>query len=160
MYQEKTDKCHLSFQFQPEWYITYSPNHWSNENTMKDYVLKILVSHITEKRKKTEVMQWPSCFGDIWHVQRTMYASNNRPFTTKQCWQSVCSSKLHRPATNKTGQEIYVWPVPKMVCQTDSKQVQDNPVDLRLSIVKPLSAKWFVQLSEFETISRHYQEWF
>ena len=31
------------------------------------------------------------------------------------------------------------------------QQVQDNlknPVDLRLSIVKPLSAKWFVQLSD------------
>ncbi len=32
------------------------------------------------------------------------------------------------------------------------QQVQDNvknPVDLRLSIVKPLSAKWFVQLSDY-----------
>ena len=32
------------------------------------------------------------------------------------------------------------------------QQVHDNvknPVDLRLSIVKPLSAKWFVQLSDY-----------
>ena len=32
------------------------------------------------------------------------------------------------------------------------QQVHDNvnaPVDLRLSIVKPLSARWFVQLSDY-----------
>ena len=55
IYQGKSNKCHPSFQFQPEWHITHSPNHWSNENTMKDYVLKILVPHITEKRKQLKL---------------------------------------------------------------------------------------------------------
>ena len=55
IYQGKSNKCHPSFQFQPEWHITHSPNHWSNENTMKDYVLKILVPHIIEKRKQLKL---------------------------------------------------------------------------------------------------------
>ena len=37
------------------------------------------------------------------------------------------------------------------ICVIDDKRqlTVKNPVDLRLSIVKPLSAKWFVQLSDY-----------
>ena len=51
VYQGKTDKCHPPFQFPSDWDINHSPNHWSNEKTMKDYIVKILVPHITKKRE-------------------------------------------------------------------------------------------------------------
>ena len=32
IYAGKTEKCHW---FPSEWHVTHSPNHWSNEDTMK-----------------------------------------------------------------------------------------------------------------------------
>ena len=52
----KNRQVYLFFQFQPEWHTAhYSPNHLLNKNTMKDYVLRILVPHITEKRKQLKL---------------------------------------------------------------------------------------------------------
>ena len=50
IYQGKTPKCHPSYQFSTDWYITNSTNHWSKKETMKDHVLKTLVPYI-DKRK-------------------------------------------------------------------------------------------------------------
>jgi hypothetical protein len=51
VYQGKSQKCHPSFQFPNDWHITYSPNHWCNEETMKDYITHILVPHVKKKRE-------------------------------------------------------------------------------------------------------------
>ena len=51
IYKGKTDKCHPSFQFPSDWNITHSPNHWSNEDTMKDYIVNIVVPYVTKKRR-------------------------------------------------------------------------------------------------------------
>lgn len=37
VYQGKTDACHPSYKFPPEWDITHTPNHWSNKDTMELY---------------------------------------------------------------------------------------------------------------------------
>ena len=42
----KTARCHLRFKFPPEWDITHSQKHWSNETTMIQYIEKIIIPYI------------------------------------------------------------------------------------------------------------------
>ena len=39
-------------QFPDEWHITHSPNHWSNETTMVNYITKIIIPYVKNKRKE------------------------------------------------------------------------------------------------------------
>lgn len=53
IYQGKINKCDPSFRFPSDWNIT--PNHWSNEDTMKDYIVEILVPCITKKNEELKL---------------------------------------------------------------------------------------------------------
>ena len=50
IYQGKTPRCHPKFQFPPEWDITHSPKHWSNEEIMIQYVDNIIIPYIKSAR--------------------------------------------------------------------------------------------------------------
>ena len=51
IYQGKTPRCLPQHQFPPDWHITYSINHWSNEDTMKEYIDHIILPFVNDKRK-------------------------------------------------------------------------------------------------------------
>ncbi len=51
IYQGKTPRCHPRYQFPPDWNITHSPKHWSNENTMIEYVKEIIVPYVRSTRE-------------------------------------------------------------------------------------------------------------
>ena len=42
IYQGKTTRCLPHFDFPAGWHLTYSSNHWSNEETMKEYIKHLL----------------------------------------------------------------------------------------------------------------------
>ena len=46
IYQGKTSKCLPKIEFPNNWHVTWSENHWSNQQTMEDYVLKLLLPYI------------------------------------------------------------------------------------------------------------------
>ena len=46
IYQGKTTRCHPRYEFPPEWDITHSQKHWSNETTMIQYIEKIIIPYI------------------------------------------------------------------------------------------------------------------
>ena len=50
IYQGKTSRCHPNHQFPPDWHITHSPKHWSNEDTMIQYVEEIIIPYIKSAR--------------------------------------------------------------------------------------------------------------
>ena len=52
IYQCKTTHCLSQVKVPTDWHITYSANHWSNENTMKDYVGKIIIPYLQKKREE------------------------------------------------------------------------------------------------------------
>ena len=53
IYQGKTERCHPQFNAVPDrWDIWHSTNHWSNEETMKRYITKVIVPFVQKKRKE------------------------------------------------------------------------------------------------------------
>ena len=52
IYQGKTTHCLSHYDFLVDWHLTYSANHWSNEETMKEYIEHIILPFIHGKRKQ------------------------------------------------------------------------------------------------------------
>ena len=55
IYEGKTSRCLPAVKFPPDWHGTFSENHWSNEETMRDYLVKVLIPYIQEKRKNLQL---------------------------------------------------------------------------------------------------------
>ena len=51
IYKGKSPLCHPRFQFPSDWHVTHSPKHWSTEQTMVQYITKIIVSSIEAQRE-------------------------------------------------------------------------------------------------------------
>ena len=54
IYKGKTPRCHPRYQFPPDWHITQSEKHWSNEKTMFDYVSKVVIPYVESIREHSE----------------------------------------------------------------------------------------------------------
>ena len=57
VYQGKTEQCLPQFQFPPDWNITFSPNHWSNELMMKEYFEQIILPYINKKCEDLQLVE-------------------------------------------------------------------------------------------------------
>ena len=55
IYKGTTQRCLPTFAFPSDWHITHTANHWSSEVTMIDYIKKIIVPYVTEKRKELKL---------------------------------------------------------------------------------------------------------
>ena len=51
VYQGKTTKCLPSFDFPPSWDITFSDNHWSNEQIVLSYFEKVIFPYLQKKKE-------------------------------------------------------------------------------------------------------------
>ena len=51
IYASKTCRCHPKFKFPPEWHITHSQKHWSNEETMIQYVDNIILPYVERTKE-------------------------------------------------------------------------------------------------------------
>ena len=50
IYQGKTERCHPHYKFPCDWHVTHSPKHWSTEETMVQYIEKIVVPYVECQR--------------------------------------------------------------------------------------------------------------
>ena len=55
IYKGKTPKSLPSVEFPSDWHVTFTQNHWSNENTMADYLEKVLFPYIEKKRRELKL---------------------------------------------------------------------------------------------------------
>jgi hypothetical protein len=55
IYKGKTAKCVPSTEYPPDWHVTFTENHWSNETTMIAYLQKILFPFLERKRDELKV---------------------------------------------------------------------------------------------------------
>ena len=57
IYAGCTPRCHPPVSFLDKWNVTHSVNHWSTEETMLEYLDKILVPYAVETQKRMELAQ-------------------------------------------------------------------------------------------------------
>ena len=55
IYKGKTSKSLPSVTFPSDWHVTFTENHWSNENTMVDYLEKVLFPYAEKKRDELKL---------------------------------------------------------------------------------------------------------
>ena len=54
IYQGKTNRCHPCFEFPSDWNITHSHKHWSNAQTMFQYIKHIITPYVMATRQNFE----------------------------------------------------------------------------------------------------------
>ena len=153
VYQGKTPRCLPSFQFPSDWHATYSANHWSNEETMTDYFNKIILPYITDKRNQLNLSSnHPAllifdnfkgqCTQDILKLLDT----NNIDVVIipPNCTDRLqpLDLSVNKPAKEYLRDKFQNWYASQI--QRQLQAGKQEPVDLRLSLVKPLGAKWMV----------------
>ncbi len=50
IYTGKTARCHPSYEFPADWDVTHTPNHWSNEGTMIQYIDNVIALFVSSVR--------------------------------------------------------------------------------------------------------------
>ena len=57
IYKGKTTGCYLKVSFPDNWDVSYSPNHWSNEDIVERYVQKIIIPSVNNKREMLKLQK-------------------------------------------------------------------------------------------------------
>ena len=152
IYQGRTNKCLLSVTFPPDWHITFTENHWSNEKTMVGYLDKILFPYIDKKRQELHVPPtYPSlvifdrfkgqCTENIFEMLEATVPAN---CTDRLQPLDVSVNKAAKEFLRSQFQEWYSEQICQQLQTGTSSAVQ--PVNLRMSVVKPLGAGWMIGL--------------
>ena len=146
--------------FPQGWNITCSSNHWSNGDTMIEYVYKILIPYVTEKWKElTLAPDYPAlALFDTFKGQCTdevydLLDQNNilYVFIPANCTDKLQPLDL---SVNKAAKDFMRSKFQKWYGNIICQQLDDGiceEVDLRLSRMKPLSAKWVIEMAEYFT---------
>ena len=156
IYAGTTQKClPQNVQFPDDWHITCSPNHWSNENTMIDYVEKIIIPYVSNKRKElgkdrdqSAVVIFDVFKGQCVENVFKLLDDNNILYVLVP---ANCTDKLQPLdlSVNKPTKDFMKSKFQEWYSEIIKKQLDDGieeEVDMRLSIMKPLSARWIIEL--------------
>ena len=159
VYQGKTIKCLPKFQFPNDWDITYTSNHWCNEHTMHQYIHKIILPYVCNKRKELKlpldqpaILIFDNFKGQCTSEFLTLLDVNNinviliPPNCTDRLQPLDLS--VNKAAKEFLRRKFHEW-YAKQVCLQLQQNGKQSPIDLRLSIVKPLGAQWMVELYDY-----------
>jgi len=61
IYVGKTPACLPKVDYPNDWYLTYTENHWSNEQTMLGYLYNILIPYVNAMRVELKLSKTHSC---------------------------------------------------------------------------------------------------
>ena len=159
IYKGTTHRCLPATKFPSEWHITCTENHWSNESTMEAYIEKILVPYVDGKRTELKLQaDYPALvIFDKFTGQRTekilkLLEDNHLYFVMVP---ANCTDRLqpmdisvNKAAKNFLRQKFQEWYADK-ICEQLCESKEIIPVDLKLSVVKPLGAVWMIQLYDY-----------
>ena len=152
VYQGKTKKCLPHVDFPKEWHITSTPNHWCNESTMLDYIQKIMIPYIKKKKNELSLPEHQSSLvifdefnGQTTSAVLALLQDNNIHYVI------VPPNRLQPLdiSVNKSAKEFLrskfqAWYADNISNQLATKVIE--PVELKLSIMKPIGAKCMMEL--------------
>lgn len=119
--------------FPPEWQLTTTPTHWSNEATMLQYIDKVINPYVEKKREELKLKPDFPALVLFDHF-------------SGQITQSIFDHLQKLPFKDQLKSSFHSWYASQV-----KKQVQEgnagalSPIDLRLSIMKPLHTLWLIK---------------
>ena len=151
IYTGKTTACLPTIKFPKDWLLSFTPNHWSNEEKTKEYLQSIIIPYIKTKQHESGLDDtFPALvIFDVFKGQTTeamfqLLRDNNIYVVTIP---ANCTDKLqpmdlsvNKALKNSMKQQFSEW-YSSIVYKNFSDEVPP-PVDLRMSIMKPLGAQW------------------
>ena len=153
IYQGKTSKNKSlpSIEFPSDWYITFTENYWSNEETMVDYFEKTLFPYINRKRQEFKLaLYYPA----LVIFDRFRGQCTDKVLTLLEIHHLLtavvpanCTDRLQPldVGVNKTAKEFLRRQLHEWYSEQISSQLQGDesatiqPIDLRMGVVKPCS---------------------
>ena len=158
IYQGKTTACLPKVLLPQNWHITCTDNHWSNEQKTLEYIELVLLPYIKNKRNELGLSEsFPAMvIFDAFKGQTTdstyqLLEKNNISVVNIP---ANCTDKLHPMdlSVNRSLKEFLKnqfgeW-YSKMVFK-DLNESRQVPVDLRLSVMKPLNAIWLKEAHKY-----------
>ena len=160
IYQGKTSACLPRHKFPNDWHITCTPNHWSNEEKMKEYLKEIFTPYVQQKRQELGLPpnQAALALFDVFKGQQTesitsILEANNIivvpiPANCTDQLQPMDLS-LNKAAKDFMRQKFREWYATEVQKQLDDGATLISPVDLRMSVMKPLGSRWLVSLYDY-----------
>ena len=164
IYQGKTSASLPSYKFPDDWHVTFTPNHWSNEQTMKEYIEKIILPYVQSKRREL-------CLSDdhpalaIYDVFKGQLTDDISSLLTKNNIFYVyvpanCTDRLQPMdiSINKAAKEFMrnkfsLWYADEVEKRLGHSE-ETVPIDLKMSTMKPLGAQWLVSLFDYISSNR------
>ena len=146
-------RCHPDIEFPTGWDIWHSYNHWSNEDTMKRYIKKIIIPYVSEKRKELGLQDnhpalaiYDGFRGQTTEAISSLLSAHN--ILTVQI-PANCTDKLqpldiaiNKPMKDHLRANFQSWYAKEVSKQLKVLSVKGVKVDVNLTVVKIPSAKW------------------
>ena len=157
LYKGKTVKCHdchPSAIFPDGWDVWHTDNHWSNEETMRRYIEKIILPFVSKKRKtlKLEASYPAMIIFDGFKGQTTndIRALLNGQNIIPMQLPPNCTDKLqpldisiNKPMKDHSKAKFQQWYANEVSKQFETIPVNQVKVDVSLSVVKG-SVNWII----------------
>ena len=165
IYQGKTERCHPTYAFPKGFDIFHTANHWANGETMVRYITNILLPYVARvKEEKNLPADQPALvIFDVFRGHRvedveTVLEDNKLlsvlvPSNCTDLLQplDLSTNKAMKDHLRANFQTCYAEQVTSQLQQ--GKKAEEVKVDMRLSILKEMQAKWIV--SAFDYLRSH-----
>lgn len=161
IYQGKTARSHPRFQFPRDWNITHSPKHWSNEETMIEYINEIIIPYVECTRGSFEddtpaMVIMDNFKGQITTSVTELLETNNihvclLPPNTTDLLQPMDVS-VNKPAKDFLKSRFQDWYSEQLAKQFEGRDIESTdlqPINLGLPLMKELGAKWMVEMADY-----------
>ena len=158
IYQGKTDQCHPKYNFPSDWHITHADNHWANTQTSIQYIEKLIVPYFMNIRVKLDLPlgQKALMILDFFSAQlgedfRQLMLSKNLVYvyvpancTSKLQPMDLSVQKCVKDRMRNSFEDYYA----ELVANSPETKTELK-VDLGMTTLKPLSAKWLVSAIDY-----------
>jgi len=158
IYQGKTKRCLPKFQFPKEFHVTYTKNHWSNFEKCVDLFQRIIFPYLQKKKKE---LGYPDEQYSL-IIMDTFKGQDNEEIK-RLCNESRCELvivphnltnkfqpldlTINQKAKKFVSNCFNTWYAERVSKElTNGKAAGDVKVSMKLSDLKPLHAKWVVDI--------------
>ena len=157
IYKGKTERCHPMVKAPQGWDIWHSENHWSNQNTMKRYIEKIIIPFVTQTREalaldKTQpALAIFDCFrGQTTPAILSLLEKHN--IVAVQV-PANCTDKLqpidvsiNKPIKDGMKSKFQAWYAGEVQKQLEEVPLDKVKVDLAAAVVKANATNWMISV--------------